>query len=191
MRWLDPETTAAAANPAVTDDQVRIQCRIDADDAENLAQALSFRAAAINIIEQISGTRLVTQTVKLRAWGLDECAFRLPIAPVSAIASIKYLDAAGVEQTLDSGLYVTALYGLAPTVALKANQTWPAHLCQLGSVTIECTAGYGAQGSAPGVVQQAVLVANGEFYANREAGALSSEALAAIQSLLVNHSLNA
>lgn len=188
MRWLEPETTAAPAAEPVTLAEAKVQCRIDVDDAENAAPLAGYVAAARRHIEETRGLRLVEQTVKLRAWGLDESCFRLPLAPISAITGVTYLDAAGDEQALDAALYVTALYGLSPTVALKVGKAWPGHLCQLGAVTFTCTAGYAAL-ACPEPIKQAILLIVGEWNLNREAaavGAISSETMGCVESLLVN-----
>jgi uncharacterized phiE125 gp8 family phage protein len=186
MNWLEPEVTEAPTFLPVTLVQAKAAQRIETDEEDPLLTG--YLMAAINHIETQYERRLATQTVKLRAWGLDCPTFVLPLSPIQSISAVTYLDAAGDEQTLSTDVYATALYGLFPTVALKHRQCWPVHQRGLGSVVFTCQAGY-AEGDAPAVIQQAVLILFGDFNTYREqaaAGIISAVASVAIDNLLTN-----
>ena len=188
MRWLEPEVIAAATAEPVTVAEAQIQCRIEPTDGENTAILAGLIAAARGYVEQVTGLKLAAQTLKLRAWDLSEATFSLPIAPVSAISGITYMDANGVQQTLDPALYTGALYGLSPTISRAYDQNWPAHRCGLGYVTITVTAGY-ASGACPEPIKQAILLTVGDWFANRETsteGRFSSIEMVAVDALLAN-----
>jgi len=117
------------------------------------------------------GRALITQTWELL---LDRfpCAreLALPLPPLQTVASIKYLDAAGVEQTLP-----TSVYGVDPAaqpgvVYLKRGENWPVTLDERNAVVIRFTAGYGDEaGDVPQRLRAAMKLHIGDLFANREA----------------------
>jgi uncharacterized phiE125 gp8 family phage protein len=187
MQWLEPEITVAPAfEPVVLADAKAAQ-RIDTSDEDALLA--TYLASARAIVEDRTGLKLATQTVKLRAWDFDCNTFKLPIAPVQSVSSITYVDNDGATQTLSTDVYTTALYGLTPLVSLKYGQSWPSHRCGLGNVVVTCVVGYAAD-AAPDALRQAIKLLFGDFNQYREqavAGVISDVAAVALDSLLVNH----
>jgi uncharacterized phiE125 gp8 family phage protein len=122
MRWLEPEITVPAATLPVSLTDLKRHLRLGAPGSEDqytiedpiLQIALDASQA---YVEQFTGLSLAERTIKLRAWGFDCLSFRLPAGPVSAVASITYLDTSGAEQTLSTDVYVASLYGLSPLIA--------------------------------------------------------------------------
>jgi uncharacterized phiE125 gp8 family phage protein len=178
MRWLEPEITAPATTAPVSLDEAKLHLRVDASDEDPLIEVLIDAAQAY--VEKFTGLYLAEQTIKLRAWSLDERTFILPAGPVSAVTSITYLDSASVQQTVSTDLYVSALYGLSPYVSLVSAASWPAHLCQLASVTVTVTAGF-ADGECPAPIRQAILLYVGDLYANREAVVIDASRVTMIE----------
>lgn len=186
MRWLDPEITVAATVEPLTLDEAKAHLRVEDTDSDALITALI--SAARGYVEQVCGLRLAAQTLKLRAWGLDDCTFRLPAAPIQSITSITYLDPAGSTQTLDPTTYVSDLNGIHPTISRAYNKTWPAHLVQMGSVTFTVVCGY-ADGACPTPIKQAMLLCIGDWFANRETsieGRFVAIEMVAVDALLAN-----
>jgi uncharacterized phiE125 gp8 family phage protein len=186
MRWLDPEVTIAPTADVVTRTAAKAHLRVDDTDSDALIDG--YLAAAVSYVEQFTGLRLASQTVKLRAWGLEDCTFRLPAAPIQSITSIKYLDANGAEQTLDPTTYVSDLHGIHPTISRAFDKVWPAHIVQLGSVTITAVCGY-ADGTVPTAITQAIQLMVGDWFANRETsieGRFVAIEMVAVDALLAN-----
>lgn len=190
MRWLEPEVTAAPAFAPVALATAKAAQGIDTDDQDALLQG--YLDAGVAHVESLTGLRLASQTVKLRAWGFDCNTFVLPIAPVVAVTAIDYLDTTGAPQALDAAVYTTALYGLSPLITLAPGQRWPSTRCAPGAVTLTLTVGW-AEGALPAELRQAVILTFGDFNTFREqamAGLVSNVAGVAVESLLTNWRLN-
>lgn len=98
----------------------------------------------------------------------------VPIAPLSSVTSIAYVDTAGVTQTL-SGATLTALidtdtHSDPGRIALAYQQSWPLTREHVNAVTITFVAGYGTTtASVPPDDRHAILLLAGHWFANREA----------------------
>ena len=166
MSWLEVETTAAPAAEPIDAADVKAHCRIDGTADTEVVTALIKTARAS--IEAISGTRLITQTVKLRRCDFRD-ELRLPIGPVQSISSITYLDSDGVSQTLSASIYSAHLYGLSPMVRRKPEQSWPGLYDSPEAVTITAVVGYGdAAANLPDDVLHALRLLIAHYYENRE-----------------------
>lgn len=189
MRWLEPEVVTPPSIEVLALAAARTQTRREADEVtEADADLQDFIDNAVGYVEQYTGTRLAPQTVKLRAWGLEACTFQLPIAPVSAVTSITYVDQDGSVQTLDPSLYVTALYGLSPTISRAYDKIWPAHRCGLGNIVITVQCGY-PEGQVPKPINQALRLMIGDWDANRETtdpNRVTAIEMVAVDALLAN-----
>jgi uncharacterized phiE125 gp8 family phage protein len=187
MHWLEPEVTVAPTFEPVGLAAAKSAQRIEGAHEDAALEA--YLKAARSVVEERTGLKLATQTVRLRAWAFEADSFVLPLAPVQSVTSITYVDNEGATQTLSTDIYTTALFGLTPTIALKYGKTWPAHRCGLGNVVITCVAGYAAD-AAPEPVKQAIKLLFGDFNAFREQaapGSVSDVAAVALDSLLINH----
>jgi uncharacterized phiE125 gp8 family phage protein len=178
MRWLDAEVTSPPTGTVVSLDEAKAHLRVDSSDEDDLIQVLIETAQTQ--AENITGLRLLPQTVVRRAWELEDLWFRLPEAPVSAVDGITYLDFSGDRQTLDPSLYVTALSGLRPQVSRAFLKVWPIHICQLGSVEVTLSCGF-ADGECPAPIRQAILLYVGDLYANREAVVIDASRVTMIE----------
>jgi uncharacterized phiE125 gp8 family phage protein len=130
--------------------------------------------AAREYAEAHTGRQLLTATWKLT---LDRFPYRnasisLPLPPLQSVTSIKYLDTAGVLQTWASNQYVVdapagprAIDGrVYPVYGVD----YPDTLSREDAVTIEYVAGYGDAASVPSGIKQAMLLAIGHWYEQRE-----------------------
>lgn len=185
--WLEPVVTVAPTTEPVDIEEVKAALKIEATDDAALVER--YIRAARSHVESRTGTRLVTQTLALRAddWSDLES---LPVAPVQSVSSISYVDTDGATQTLATTVYEARLYGLSPAVVLKYNQTWPT--IRSGSlITVTVVAGYGSAESVPDEIAQAMLLMVGDLYAFRETAQVGSVAgkiptSAAVDALLAN-----
>ena len=71
----------------------------------------------------------------------------LPVPPVSSVASVKYIDADGVEQTVDASNY-ELLPGSPARLQPKYSLYWPSPRSQPDAVRVAFVAGYGSTGSS-------------------------------------------
>lgn len=134
----------------------KLHLRVTHDDEDSLIEAL--RDAAIGHVERVSGVALASGTWR---WTLSRFPSRigLPIAPVTAVGDVTYLDAGGASQTYaDARLIDGCVYP-------AAGGSWP---YAYNSVTVEFTAGLSDPGEAPELTAAAKLML-GHLYMNREA----------------------
>lgn len=138
--------------------------RLDHPDDDDLVEA--YLAAVCGHIDGPAGwlgRSIGEQTLELSVaeWG---SALALPYGPVSSVASVKYLDVLGVEQTLDP-----AYYGLAHgRLYLRPWARWPSTQDAPDAIRVRYVAGQA--GTVPPAVVAAVLLMVGDLYANRETG---------------------
>lgn len=146
--------------PAVGLDEAKLQVRSDAADTSEDGLIQSYIVAATAAAEHLLGRALVTQTWKLQADGFPVGAMELGRPPVRNVSSIQYLDADGVQQTLDPSQYSLCADPLAPTVT----GTWPVGT----EVVVTFEAGYGSVDQVPESIRAWILLHVGALYANRE-----------------------
>lgn len=162
--WLPRVVTVAPASEPVTLTEAKAHCRVDDSNSDTFLTGLI--SAARQHVEQYTGLALVEQTIALQCseWcDLDA----IPVAPLSAATSLKYLDTTATEQTVDSGDYV--LIGadtLAPAIGRGYGVYWPAAYCRADAIRIVVTAGYD---TVPAPIKAAMLLLIGHWFENREA----------------------
>lgn len=177
MSWLPVVVTVEPASESVTLTEAKAQCRVDGSDSDTLLT--DYIETARTLVEQYTGTRLVSQTVVMRASHFCDL-YDLPVAPISAVSGITYLDPDGNSQTLSTDVYETVLVGLEPLIRLKVNQSWPAIRCAADAITVTATAGYS---SVPPTIKHAMLLTIAQWYDDRASGALPEGVMA----LLANY----
>lgn len=164
--------------------EAKVHLRVTGTDEDALITRLI--SAARRQIEAIIRRKLITQHwrvyfdafpgqcwVSSRYRNVRADGFVLPdVAPVSAVDSVKYIDADGVLQTLATSVY--QLVAETPArVVLAYNQVWPEARGDADGVRIEVTSGYGAAGSdVPSDILAAMLLLVGHWFENREASAV-------------------
>lgn len=86
----------------------------------------------------------------------------LPFPPIVEVESVKYIDAAGVEQTVSASAYeLTA----GPTLRPIYDGSWPGVRATADAVRIRYRAGYA---ETPSPIRAAVLLMVGDLYQRRE-----------------------
>lgn len=124
------------------------------------------------------GRSFGAQTLELQTDVFDLCD-RLPFGPVTSITSVKYIDAAGVEQTVSDSVYHTA----ADRLVLRHGAAWPSVRGDEGGVRIRYVSG----GTVPPQARQAVLLLVGQWFRNRSSvvvGTIGSELPFGVEALL-------
>lgn len=152
--WLPPVITTAPATGAVKLAAAKEFVRIAADDTSFDVELQALLDSAIEDAERITGTRLITQTVLCQASCWHDLR-DLPVAPVLSVASVKYLDPDGAEQTLSVDQYRLTGGGMHWALVRAIGVSWPAIATQPDALRVSVVAGYGA---APANVPAAVKV---------------------------------
>lgn len=163
--------TAPSVEP-VTLAEAKLQCKVDADLTADDALIDGLIAAVREQAEHEIGGALVTQTWErtLDAFPVAGGAIELGMPPVQSITSVKYLDAAGAEQTLVNTAYTLDAVAAPGWVLPAAGTDWPATGDYANAVRVRFVAGYGAAAAVPAAVKAWMLLHIAEWYANREAG---------------------
>lgn len=168
MSWLSPAVTTPPSDEPVSVEEARAQCSIAADDDTFDLELGIYVQAAREQVEAYTGLKIMAQTVSLKASCFGDLE-RLPTAPIASIASVKYLDTDGAEQTLDAAVYEDHLEAeLQPEVRLKVNQTWPVIRQVSDAVRVSAVAGYANAAAVPAALKLAMLLMVGDWFANRE-----------------------
>jgi uncharacterized phiE125 gp8 family phage protein len=157
----------------------RQQCRVDLNDDDDLIS--SYIVAARQLVEEITGRQLITATWDLILDGFS-CCIDLPKPPLQSVVSVKYVDTAGVTQTVPtSGYKVIGAVGLevnpaAPLARIEQAYAtyWPITRRESGNVTVRFTAGYGDATKVPMAIVQAQLLLIAHWYRNRESVVLAA-----------------
>lgn len=141
--------TAPASEPLTTAEaKARLRVTVSDEDTD-IGNLISEARAAC---ENECGRAFVTQTWSLY---LDEFpggdgSIRVPRPPLQSVTWIKYYDADGVQQTLDSSTYLVTTGAEPARVTPVPGQWWPA--TQSGrpeAVEVRFVAGYGLAAAVP------------------------------------------
>ena len=134
----------------------KLHLRVTHDEEDSLIETL--RDAAVSHVERASGVALSSGTWR---WPLSRFPSRieLPIAPVTVVDGVTYLDAEGASQTYAGARLIGGC------VYPAAGGSWP---YAYNGVTVEFTAGLSDPGEAPELIAAAKLML-GHLYSNREA----------------------
>lgn len=187
-------TLPPAAEPLLAAD-LHSQLRVDDTNEDTLLN--DYISTAREMVELDTRRALVTHTKTLYAdqfanWGrLDNSTgqrtnqsqglgvfyggeIEIPCCPIPVINSIKYLDADGTLQTLDSTLYLTDLITEPPRLFPAYGQAWPITRWQANAVQIEFVTGYATPFTANSTTDVITLsgrtVANGDSFRLTNAG---------------------
>lgn len=167
-------TLPPAVEPLTLDDHVKPQLRLELDDHNEDADLLRRAKVARARAELYLGRSLITQTITLYldAFPAGELIY-LPRGPVQSVTSVKYIDAAGAQQTVPADQYqldnVPELARLVP----RLGSSWPPVYDQLAAVEVAYVAGYGdTPDDIPEDIAQALLLLVADAYENRESTVL-------------------
>lgn len=124
---------------AVSMEAAREALRRD-DNSLDLSIGISLNAL-IAEAEHITGRALVNRPMRVTLdWFPD--AIRLA-SPTFSVEAVRYLDAAGVTQTLDPADYYIDMVTKPGYIVPAAGKAWPATTSRVNAVAVDFTAGYG------------------------------------------------
>jgi|ERR1051325_39944 uncharacterized phiE125 gp8 family phage protein len=187
-------TPPAAATGVISLAQVRLQTKTEGVTADDALLTGVIIPAAVGRCERATGRQLLDATWEL---GLEDwpCGqwIEIPKPPLVSIVSVKYVDTAGVLQTLATDQYdVDAPVGPScwrGRIAAAYGVTWPSVRCGLNAVRVRFRAGYvdqsgempaGPVRTIPADLVNAMLLDAGALYRHRES-ILSGKDAAAIE----------
>jgi len=124
--------------------------------------------------EQYTGVELYQGTYEVVMDDFPLGDIRLPISPVTAITSIVYKDASGIEQTLSNTKYTLDTYGASNLIYLTNGNTYPDVFDEPNAVKITLTAGVVAPESP---ILHAIKLIITNYYENRQEDQMSSARL--------------
>ena len=174
--------TAPVTEP-ITTAEAKTHMRVDISDDDTYIATLI--TAARKYIEELTGVRMVTQTLYyyLDVFPEDDI-IAIPVGPVTSVTSVKYTPTGESQETFSSSTgYETDLVSLPARIALKDGQSWPSNtLNRVNGVCVEFVAGYG---SAAGLVAaRADLAAAEALVAAATAGTLAAAQVALVAAVV-------
>lgn len=157
---LAPLTVAAAQE----------HLRVDAGVEDSLIQVLIDAATAS--AEQMMGRAIMPQKWQLVTDSFDDLSLKMPT--VTAVDSVKYVNASGVLTTLDPSIYQAVLGSdYQASIELAYGQSWPDVRDQPESVQVIFSCGYADAASVPAAIIAWIKLCVGALYANRELESLN------------------
>lgn len=161
--------TIPPATEPVTLDDIKLHCRIDHDDEDDML--LTLITTARQFCETFTGQSFITQTLEydLQKWPSGRAIY-LPRPPVQTIAEVKYVDEDGVDVPLTVGDdYLIDTDSTLARVVLPSSITWPTEtLYEVNPIVVTFTAGYGVIGDVPEYLKAAIKLLVAVYYENRE-----------------------
>lgn len=162
--------TAPATNP-IDSATAKAHLRVIGSSEDSLITVYTDAAtAALDGPNGLLGRALVTQTWEYVLDSFPSAEIEIPLPPLQTVTFIKYLDAAGVEQTLSSARYSVDTAS-DPGWVVVDQDGWPATFDTANAVTIRFVAGYGAAAAVPAPLRSAILLHVGDLFENRQIGA--------------------
>jgi uncharacterized phiE125 gp8 family phage protein len=149
----------------ITLEEAKLHLRVDGTDEDVLIGLLII--AAREAAEHETWRALMTQTLEL---GLScwPCKIYLPHPPVISVTSIKYLDLAGILQTLDPEDYIVDDYSEPAKIVPAYGKCWPMIRHQPNAILVRYEAGYPNITSVPQAIKSWMMLRIGTLYRNRE-----------------------
>ena len=171
VRWSLEESTAPVSEPLMLPD-LKEWLRVDLDFKDDDLMLTDLITSGRKHFTEITNRAFVNTTYKLRLdkfpGGLLE-PIRIPIAPLSSVTSVTYLDGDGNSQTWAAAKYDVDIYDYVGSVRPTENESYPATQAVIQAVTVEFVAGYGADAtSVPHDIVAALKVFIAGLYENRE-----------------------
>ena len=167
--------TAPTLTAVISMADLRVHLKIDGtnptDATAQDSQASAAFAAAHKYAQHYTQTSIGAQSLELACDLFPASGMQIPRGPVISITSVKYLDAAGTEITLDPSAYQVDLYGTPARLMPAYGTSWPSTRDTINAVKVVYVAGRDAADDA---LKYAMLLLAGNFFENREAVATGS-----------------
>lgn len=146
-------------------EEAKLHLRVDATD-EDIPIGLLI-VAARQAAEAETWRALMPQTMELSLSCWPHKIY-LPHPPLASVTSIKYLDTAGVLQTMDPADYIVDDYSEPAKIVPAYGKCWPMVRHQPNAILVRYVAGYANISSVPQAIKSWMLLRIGTLYRNRE-----------------------
>jgi uncharacterized phiE125 gp8 family phage protein len=193
MRSLDPLWPVQALRRTIAPDvlvtvaEAKVQCHVDGSHEDEYILALAAAAqAAIEGPSGMTGRALLPQTWTLEQGRMSgKARLSIPVAPFRSVTSLKYYDAANVQQT--AGMADFVVFANDDAGYIEPRTAWPVMYDRPDALELVFVAGYGSRAEVPQTVVQACLLLIGHWYRHREmvtAGAAPAEVPFTVKDLI-------
>jgi uncharacterized phiE125 gp8 family phage protein len=149
----------------ITVAEAKQHLRVDGADEDTYIATLIV--AARQRAELETGRWLLPQVWELGLKGFP-VEIRLHGAPLIELASISYVDQAGVLQTMAGDEYQLDDYSEPPRIVPAWGTRWPVVRCQPNAVLVRAQFGYADAAAVPAAIKQWMLLTIAGMYENRE-----------------------
>lgn len=178
-----PSLVAAPTIKPVTLDEVKAHCRATdfTDDDATLTALIAAATSYLDGWTGILGRALCEQTWRQDFDEFRHC-LRLPLYPVISIASVKYSDPDGAEQTIDASNYSLKSDDRSAYIEFITDYCFPSLNTASAAVFVSYVAGYADEGTetktstAPASIKHAILLLVSHWYQNRDAVVVGDQA---------------
>lgn len=162
-------TTPPSIEPVTVEEMREFIGIGDAADISRDAILQARLQVARELVEEITGYHVMTQTVTAYACGFPCREIQLEW-PLQSVSSVSYLDNDGIRQTLSPSLYSVDL--INNQVVPIYGTTWPSHRQDNNSLQVVYVAGHTAVAEVPERIKEAVkfIVNQWERFQNSQDG---------------------
>lgn len=157
----------AATKAPITLDEAKNYCSvIDETIDDTLIQVLID--SATKYVEDWTTRKLINVTLLMTLDRFPLYVITVPRAPFSVVNSIKYLDSAGDQITLDAADYTVDNKTELGRIVPSSGNSWPQTFEEINAVEIEFVAGYGPdEVDVPDTIKSAIYLTIDDLYNNR------------------------
>lgn len=139
------------------------------EDPEDDTLIQDYANAAQELLEELTARSFLNKTYDLTLDKFPSDCIEIPIAPVSSVTSVSYVDGDGTTQTWTASLYQTDTKREPARIRPAFGQAWPVARVQQNAVTVRFVAGYGTTGAdCPARARQAIRLYVAEAFRSRE-----------------------
>jgi len=157
--------TAPSVKPVTV---AEMEAHLRADLTAETALVESYIGAVTEQAEAFTRRALISQTWEL-VLDCFPAEIAMPLPPLVSVTSIKYLDGAGVLQTLDPALYSVDTASIPARIGPAYGASWPGTLAMPGAVVVKFVCGYGdAAADVPDSIKAWIMLNVASLYENRE-----------------------
>ncbi len=178
--WYPPVTVGVQPDPAIALEVAKRQCRELPENDDFDGDITRIIGAAQDHAERYCGQFFSLRTVTVECDSFADFR-RLDIAPVRKVSAVSYIDTAGASQTLDEGVYLSRLFGMEASIALRTGRAWPS-IQPDSRITVTVDIGYD---ELPPSVEHAMLLWIAAAFNNPDNRPADGES--AFDDLMVNH----
>lgn len=182
---MDFKQTETPSADVITLADAKLHCRVDSDITADDGLITALIAQATDYVERSTNQPLLTQTWTAFADSFsDEMSLK---ANLQSVTSVKYIDDAGILQTLAADVYEVDAQSLVGGIYKAYGEWWPSVRCQKHAVQIEFVCGFADPTEVPDSIVTLIKLLVGHWYANREAvivGTSVSELPVAVEHLI-------